>query len=327
MESYKAIVCTEPGRVEVQEKPLTDLGPNDIRVRTQATLISPGTERANILNMANTKGAYPHEPGYSVAGVVEEIGSKVTRFKPGDRVTGRAFGHRSAGNTREDRVVAIPDNVSYEEASFCTVGSVALQGVRKAHIEIGEHAMVLGLGLIGGLAAQLCAVNGAFPVIGVDRSEVRLKKADACGVDLTIDSSQPGWQDILLKNTEGKGPQIVIEATGAAEAIPDALKSARMFGRVVLLASTRGESQVNFHYDVHSKAISIIGAQMRHDPHHGYWTWLQDAACFMELLSRRKINLQPLITERIPWTKAEETYQQMLAWNSNMIGTVINWNE
>jgi L-iditol 2-dehydrogenase len=233
------------------------------------------------------------------------------------------------GNIDEQWAIRIPERVSFEEAAFVSVGVIAIQGVRKLRIELGESALNLGLGLIGQLALQFASINGAMPAIGVDLVESRLQMAKACGADLAINSSNERWQDQLHAITDGKGADVVIESTGFPNAIVTAFEAVKKYGRVVLLGSTRGDSTVNFYKYVHKKAITVIGAHAQSNPIYesrpGFWTWQEDAACFMRLLENHRIRLQPLISHRVEWQAAEQVYDQILSWNDDMVGNVMNW--
>ena len=324
-----AVVCVNKGEVKLMEIATEDPEDYEIQISVHVSVISQGTERAFILNLDNTSGQYPHLPGYSAAGVVVKTGKSVTRFQIGDRVACNGLSHRLVGNIDERWAVRIPDSVSFEEAAFVTIGVISMQGVRKLRIELGESALSLGLGLVGQLALQFASINGALPAIGMDLVESRLQMAKDCGAEAVIHAMDEHWQDALYDVTDGKGADVVIESTGFPDAITTAFESVKKYGRVVLLGSTRGESTVNFYKHVHKKAITVIGAHAQAIPEYesrpGFWTWQDDAACFMRLLERRRIHLQPLITHRVRWQQAEEVYEQVLSWNSSMVGIVMNW--
>lgn len=322
---YFSVVSPSQGCVELQECHVADPGPKEIQVNVHASVISPGTERAWILNLSNTPGQYPFEPGYCTAGVVEKTGSEVTEFSAGDRVACFSIPHRSMGNVSEDKAVRIPEGVSFEDAAFHPLGQIALQGVRKARIELGEEVMVIGLGIIGQLALQLASLNGAIRLIGVDRIDGRMKIALECGAGEVFNSSEPGWMDKIKDK-----PQIVIESTGSSDAIISALQAASLAGRIILLGSARGDSTVNFNVDVHRKVTSIIGAHAfagapKYESRPGQWTWKSDSECIMKLLQKRKIRLEPLVTNKVNWQNVEETYKEIIQWNTDMIGTIIQW--
>ncbi len=319
------IVSPAKGKVELQELELENPEIEEIQVRVQVSLVSPGTERAFILNMPNTTGVYPHEPGYCAAGVVEKVGANVTRFKPGDRVASYEIGHRSAGNVEQRWAQNVPENVSLEHAVFLSLGQTSLQAIRKTRIELGEDVLVFGLGLMGQLALQFASLSGAMTVTGVDLIEKRLQIARQCGADRTISADDKNRMTALKEK-----PHVIVEATGAPEVIGLACQTVRSFGRVCILSSTRGESTINFYRDVHNKGITIVGAHTTgsnpmFESRPGYWTYEDDARCFMRLLAKQRVRLDPLITERIDWTEAVEAYERILAGDPNMLGTVIRW--
>ena len=122
--------------------------------------------------------------------------------------------HRSIGNIAEEWAVRIPDEVTFEQAAFMPLGEIALQGVRKARIELGEKVAVLGLGLIGQLALQFASLSGASPAVGIDRVEKRMNIALDCGAEQVINSGSDDWLEAL-----GSKPPVVIESTGSADAM------------------------------------------------------------------------------------------------------------
>jgi L-iditol 2-dehydrogenase len=323
----KSAVLMSPakGKVQLQELEVTDPAAAELQVRVHASLVSPGTERAFITNMPNTSGKYPMEPGYCAAGVVEKVGSAVTGFKAGDRVAAFTLGHRQVGNVPATFAAHVPDGVPFEKAAFVPLGQIAFQGVRKMRVELGESGLVLGLGIIGQLALQALRLSGAVPAIGVDMVESRRKAALACGADKVLDSRPEGWMAAAAE------PKIVIESTGAPDAVALAFQVAARFGRVSLLASTRGDSTVNFYRDVHRKGITIVGAHAffsvaDHESRPGYWTWGDDAACFLRLLESRKLVLEPLMSTVVEWKKAEELYARILGGDPDLIGSILKWS-
>ncbi len=329
MNKAKVLMCPEKGKVELQDIEIPQPDKEEIQVRVHASLISPGTERAFALGLANAVTDFPWPPGYCTAGVVEAVGTDIKRFKVGDRVVAAMIGHRSLGNAWEPQVIPVAEGVPFDKAVFMPLGVVALQGVRKARIEVGEGVLVQGLGIIGQLALQYSQLNGGLPVVGLDRVENRLQIASKCGADAVFNGADKKWKDKLMEMTGGEGPQVLIESTGVPEAVADAFQTVRKFGRVVMLGSTRGDSTINFYRDVHKKALTIYGAHISanasSESRPGYWTWLDDAACFMRTLKAGKLKIDPLTTEKISWKKAEETYRSMLKGNTDMVGTVINW--
>ncbi len=326
----KQIYAPAKGRVDIRELEIRAPEAGEVQVRAEASLISPGTERAFILGMENTSGAFPLNLGYSFAGTVLCAGEGVTEFKAGDRVAG-IMHHQSAGNCAAEKLVHVPEKLTAEQAAFVRIGVIAMQGVRKARIELGESCAVFGMGLIGQTAMQLAKQNGAYPVIAIDRVPSKLKLARVCGADAAIDAGAPDSIRKVIQATGGQGARIVIESTGLPNPINDALTAAEPFGRVIILGSTRGDTEVNFYRDVHKKALTIIGAHITSNPlsesYPGYWTFQDNANAFLALLAAGKIDVLPLISRKESFHKAQDIYKQVLAGDPDYVTTLIQWKE
>lgn len=322
------VFFAQPGVISVETGAIPTPAPTELLIRTRTSLISPGTERAFFLSLPNTTENYPQPAGYCNVGEVEAMGEQVTGWQIGDRVASQ--GHHAA-YVLADAATAhhVPTGLSDEYAPFFNLASIALQGVRKARVELGEPVAVIGAGLIGLMALQLARLQGALPAISIDQDEGRLDFASQSGADVMIVANE-GLTSELLKHTGSNGAAVVIEATGHPNAIQTALDSARDFGRVVLLGSTRGETDhVNFYRDVHRKGITLIGAHNRarpqHESTHAFWTQYEDQRVALELLARGRLNVQPYITNRFAWHDAPAAYELLRSWNKNSLGIILDW--
>ncbi len=318
------------GKVEFREQELLEPGPGEVRVRTHTTLISPGTERAFILGLENARPKYPMRIGYCGAGVVEAVGEDVEDLSAGDRVAGM-IGHRTSGNVLRLNLAELPGDVTFEQGAFLSLGVISVAGVRKTRIELGESAMILGLGVIGLLALQAAKASGALPLIAVDRQASRLDLASELGASAALDSSDESWMEELQELTGGSGPDVVIEATGSPEAVPLALQATSQFGRVSLLGCPRGESTVNFYRDLHHKGMQVIGAHVFANPKHesrpGFWHWQDEAECYVKLVQSGALKIDPLVSRKISVSNAEDAYNDLVNWKLEAIGTLIEWEE
>jgi 2-desacetyl-2-hydroxyethyl bacteriochlorophyllide A dehydrogenase len=321
------VVWTSRAKVEIEDFDIPALGENGVLAATECTLISPGTERAFLLSLPNTQGRYPSYPGYSNIGRVVEVGGGVEGLSVGDRVAS-ATGHTSHFVASPDRLIKIKDGAaSSEEAVFFNLSAIALQGVRKAKIELGEPTLTLGQGLIGLLAMQLAKLSGALPVVGVDLSDGRLEVAGKVGADEVLNPKGEGFD----RRVAEINPAVVIEATGHPDAVNTAFKLAGWRARVVLLASTRGETErVNFYRDVHKKGLHVIGAhnsvRPRQESSANFWTSRDDCELTLRLIASRRLVVAPLITHRLPGAEAAAAYQQLMEWDANLLGVVLRWN-
>lgn len=305
---------------------------NEVQIRFKSTLVSVGTERARIMGLPNAVTPFPFAPGYCDAGIVEATGTGVTRFQPGDRVAAYAIdmGHREVGNVLEHRVVHIPDGVSFDQAAFTSLGQTAMQGVRKCRIEMGESVVSLGLGIVGLLALELSGICGAVPVIGINRSEARLNIAKACGADAVISNARAGWEEELKSLTDGKGPNVVIDSTGVPAAMATACQVAADYARVCILGCPRGTVDFNFYRDIQKKSITVISAHavdsvpLEHS-YPNYWTYIDDANCFLKYVRRGKVRLEPMMETIVEKGEAEAAYRDLILGHSKTLSMIIHW--
>ena len=325
------VVWPDRAKVEVETFTLPPVGDDEVLVETECTLISPGTERAFLLGLPNAQGGYPSRPGYSNIGKVVEVGQAVTDCEGGDRVASTQ-GHTSHFVTAPNRLLKIASTeMPAEEAVFFNLGAIALQGVRKARIELGEATLVLGQGLIGLLALQLSRLSGALPLIAADLTDSRLEISKNMGADYTFNPEDADFSEQLGDATKGDGPAVVIEATGHPDAISTALGVAGRDARVVLLASTRGETRsVNFYRDVHKKGVMLYGAhnsiRPRQESSPNFWTLKDDSLLLLSLIAQQRFDVVPLISHRVRGEDAPEAYQLLMEWNPNLLGVVLQWN-
>ena len=316
------VVFTGPGQLELQDRSLPELGAGQVRIRTSTTLISPGTERAFFLGLPNTTQTYPQFTGYNNVGTIVAVGPAVSDREVGMVVASPAH-HASLVQVDASETSPVPDGMGTESAVFFNMISIALQGVRKARIEIGETVLVIGSGLIGLLAAQLSRINGGLPVTVADRELSRLEFAHALGLGtFHMTPERHAGEDLSFP--------VVIEATGHPDAVNSALGAAAPFGRVVLLGSTRGiTGEVNFYRDVHRKGLHVIGAhdiaRPMKESYPGYWTQSADREVALRLLEAGRIDVGPLITHRFNNDDAPAAYELLRNWDTKALGIVLKW--
>lgn len=324
------LTSMEDGVVFLLEEPLEEPSATQVQVKLNASIVSPGTERAFIKSLENTDRNYPRVLGYSGTGVVVKTGSAVTDFKPGDRVAG-IMPHTTVHNVESRNLVHVPDGVTDAQAAFVRIGVISMQAVRKARIELGEAALVLGLGLIGQTAMQIAKACGASPVVGLDLVESKRALAAKMGCTYTFDSGDENLEQKLRQINFGKLPQVVVESTGFPEPIGQALQLAEKYGRVVILGSTRGSTAVNFYRDVHKKGLDIIGAHISCNPtdhsYPGFWTFRDNADCFLRLIQEDRIQVDPLVSQYESYEQYDRIYDNVLNAREDYITTIIRWPE
>lgn len=294
----------EDGTTRVVDVPAPQVASGQVLIRTQASIVSAGTERMlvdfgranmlakarqqpdrvrDVLDKVRTEGlattveavrsklGRPVELGYAQAGVVLAVGAGVTGFEPGDVV---------ASNGKHAEVVSVPQNLvvkaplrdgvplSAEQAAMAPIGAIALQGLRLAAPTLGERFVVTGLGLIGLLTVQLLRAQGC-EVLGLDLDSGRLKLARSFGAE-TVDVS--GGSDPVAAAhafSEGQGIDgvIVTASTSSSEPIRQAAQMCRKRGRIVLVGVTGLDlDRADFYEKEISFQVSCSYGPGRYDP-------------------------------------------------------------
>ena len=329
---FPRVNCAE--LVEVEAKPL---GAHDVMVRTEVSTISPGTERANITGDANVAGrnapdvSFPRSSGYNSAGVVVEVGEAVTSVVPGDRVVVYWGKHISCNIVPESQVVKMPDEVSFEEGALSFIATFPLAAIRKTRLEIGEPAMVMGLGLLGQLAIRLLRAAGAYPVIGVDPVESRRAEALAGGADYVFDPFEADFA-AKVKEVTGGGAKVCIEVTGVGAGMDGALDCMAKFGRMALLGCTRDkEFQIDYYRKVHCPGITLIGAHTNARPkeesHPGWFTHRDDIKAVLALQVGGRLDFKPMLTEKYSPVECAPVYERIIGDRSFPTVAQFDWRK
>jgi predicted dehydrogenase/threonine dehydrogenase-like Zn-dependent dehydrogenase len=343
--------------ITVAEVPAPKLLAGCVLVRTAASLVSAGTERAssefaskNLLQKARMRPDLvrdilakisrdgltaavsavrsrldqPSALGYSSAGTVVAVGEGVVDINPGDRVacagTGYAV-HAEFACVPRLLVARIPSEaVSFDEAAFTTVGSVALHGVRTADVKLGDVVAVIGLGLLGQLTTQILKAAGCC-VVGMDISAQRAEVALHLGAD-AVSTSSSGFQELCRQHSGGNGADAVLIAAQTASNDPVNLAGAVARNRAVVVAVGTVAMDIprRFFYEKELDfRVSRSYGPGRYDSAYeqkgidypiGYvrWTETRNMQAFLKLLADRKLKLCSLITHRFPLTRAHSAY-------------------
>lgn len=323
------VVWPDEGQIELEEFQLGELHGDEVLIETQYTLISPGTELAFLKALPNTSQRFPQYPGYNNVGRVAELGGKVRGLSEGDRVVSPAK-HASMVKVPASEVLKVPSELTSQEAVYFNMASISLQAVRKAQVELGEAVLVMGQGLIGNLALQLARLSGGFPVVGTDLKDERLEISKECGADLAVNPQTEELKARLLQAIGRDWVDVVLEAIGIPEAIHDCLDLVGYRGRVVLLASSRGEAErVNFYRDVHKKGVTIIGAHNSVRPKgestRAYWNKSDDGDVALRLMAAGRLKVEPLTTDVLNCQEAPRAYDLLDRAPEEHLGVLLDW--
>jgi 2-desacetyl-2-hydroxyethyl bacteriochlorophyllide A dehydrogenase len=328
----RRVVWPEAKHAELSEFEVLSPGKNEVLIETEYTVVSAGTEKAWLAGMPNTSNTFPQYPGYSANGKILEVGPEVEEFSIGDRVVAYHSPHSShAVKNVRDLVKIEDDSIRSEEAAFMIIACMSLHGIRKAKIEIGESAVIIGQGLLGLFATQLARIAGAYPVIALDFSDSRRELATELGADYAMSPADSNFKDTFNSVTAGKGANAIIEVTGAPEAMNLSMECVARAGRIVALGCTRNKVDgVDFYRDIHHPGVSIIGAhnmvRPRHDTTPGSWTMRDDMRVLLNLVSGSRLIVSPMISQIVKPEKAPEVYKNLLEIKDAPLGVVFNWN-
>lgn len=348
------------GELAVLDVPVPGCKPGGVLVRSAYSLISTGTELmkvseagmsmlgkarsrpdqvAKVMQSVATNGVPAtyrkvmgkldsYTPlGYSLCGVVEQVGAGIDEVKVGDLVACAGNEHALHAELNwvpKNLYTPVPDGLAPRHAAFGTVGSIALQGVRQGEPQLGEVALVIGLGLIGQLVVQLLAASGVR-VVGADPDPVRCELAERLGAAACGDPASAAVETAVAELTGGHGVDQVYLAAGGGtnQPVELAARLCRDRGRVVDIGKCRLDLPWNAYYE---KELDVRFSRSygpgRYDPEYelegrdypiGYvrWTERRNLACFLDLLARGRVDVEPLVSHIADFDDAVETYRRL----------------
>ncbi|WP_282086602.1 bi-domain-containing oxidoreductase [Streptomyces tendae] len=348
------------GELALLDVPVPGCKPGGVLVRTAYSLISTGTELMKVseagMSMLGKARSRPDQVakvvqsvatngvpatyrkvmgkldsytplGYSLCGVVEQVGDGTDDVKAGDLVACAGNEHALHAELNwvpKNLYTPVPDGLAPRHAAFGTVGSIALQGVRQGESRLGEVALVVGLGLIGQLVAQLLTASGVR-VVGADPDPARCELAERLGAAACGDPASPAVENAVAELTDGHGVDQVYLAAGGGSNQPVELAArlCRDRGRVVDIGKCRLDLPWNAYYE---KELDVRFSRSygpgRYDPEYeiegrdypiGYvrWTERRNLACFLDLAARGRVDVEPLITRTADFDDAVETYRRL----------------
>jgi len=276
--------------------------------------------------------------GYCNAGVVLEVGEGLTGFAVGDRVVSNGP-HAEIVCVPVNLCARVPHGVSDDEAAFTVMAAVGLQGVRLANLTLGENVVVTGLGLIGLLTVQMLVASGCR-VLGIDFDPRRLALASQFGAQM-VDLSTGGDPVIAaMAFTNGRGVDAVLitASTKSNEPVHQAAQMCRKRGRIVLVGVAGLElSRADFFEKELTFQVSCSYGpgrydetyeQRGHDYPYGYvrWTEQRNFEAVLELMAAGKLDVTPLISERMPIAQAPDAYRH-LTKDRALLGLLLTYPE
>jgi 2-desacetyl-2-hydroxyethyl bacteriochlorophyllide A dehydrogenase len=327
----KQIMFPEKGVVACEDiEPLATHKRDQVRVRTEYSLVSTGTETI-ALHAKFDSGThwadwvrYPFAPGYSLIGTVVEAGSEVTDLKPGDRVAAR-LPHAEEQVVEARLCTKVPSEIDPKDAAWFGLAKIALIGARAAAYELGDEVVIVGSGPIGQMSVRWAAAAGATTIIAVDMLESRLALAVAGGATHTVSGPISDAHARIGEACGGIRPRVIVDTTGNALVLPSALGIAADRGRVVLLGDSGSPASQHLTYDVVVRGVSVVGA---HDGHSVGEHWDGDRGLherFFKLVLSGRIDLSGLNTHQFQPASCADAYRLASENRGDTMGILFDW--
>lgn len=358
------------GATVLEEVPAPAVKRGQVLIKTTRSLVSLGTERmlvefgkANLLQKARqqpdrvkevlakiktdglkptinavfNKLGQPLPLGYCNVGKVIAVGEGVNEFKIGDRVASNGP-HAEYVCIPKNLVAAVPDNVTDEEAAFTVIGSIGLQGIRLCNPQLGETIVVVGLGLIGMITAELLVANGCR-VVGIDLDPKKIAIAKEKGIIAINPRDGVDQVKYVISITDGQGADGVIITASAKtdEIIAQAAKMSRKRGRIILVGVIGlNISRADFYEKELTFQVSCSYGPGRYDDRYEKdgidyplpfvrWTEKRNFQAILQAISTKKLNVVEMITERVKLEHFDQIYGNIS--NPNSIASILEYPE
>ena len=310
------------GNIQLEDTPIPEINSCQVLVRTSKTLISRGSElfRRYILEEAVS----PSIMGYSLTGTIEQVGSEVTEYQVGQRVTVVApraqYAVGEVDFSIKGNVVPLTGNVSFEEGTFLPLARSATAWVDSSGVKAGDQVVVLGQGVVGSLIMQL--LRGCQPeqIITVDPLPLRCQLSQKLGADEVINASEVDPVDAVKQLTKGHGADLVIDCVGGYAGV-------KSFEQAQDMVAQRGTIQLIALYQqqplpLHASKIMqkrLVAGILTDEPP------IQIAQRALDSIARGVIQIQPMITHLFPYTEAKEAFDLLWHTPEKALGVLLDW--
>lgn len=319
-------VMTAPGEIRFREIPVPEVGENQVKVRIR--FIGVCGSDIHVYHGKHPFTKYPVTQGHEVSGEVEEVGSKVTKFKVGQKVTiepqvvcGKCYpcrhgkynlceelkvmGFQTTGTAStffvvdQEKVTALPEEMSFQDGAMIEPLAVAVHAVRRVGDVKGLNIAVIGAGPIGNLVAQVAKGLGAARVMVTDVSDFRLELAKKCGVDAVYNTKVKDFGEAMVETFGLDKADVIYDCAGNDITMGQAIKHARKGSQIILVAVYAGMANVDLAV-LNDHELDLNTTMMyRHE----------DYVKAIELIDEGKISLAPLQTKTFAFKDYLEAYK------------------
>ena len=341
----QALVLEDYKKLAVQDVDRPHLDPNETLIRVH----SCGICGSDVHGFDGSSGRRipPVIMGHEASGVIEEVGPRVTKFKPGDRVTfdsmiscgSCAFCRRGEPNLCDERrvlgvscdeyrrhgafaeyvnvpehiIYSLPEGLAFDHAAMVEPVSVAVHAVNITPVKLGDFAVVVGAGMIGLLTVQALRAAGCGRIVSVDLEDDRLALAKKLGTDETLNSGSANVVAAVLEMTNGAGADLTFEAVGADPTVKMAIDSVRKGGSVTLIGNVTP-----------SVGLPLQSVVTREITLYGSCASANDYPACLELMNRGAIQVTPMISATVGLEQGAEMFDRLYAREPNLTKVILN---
>lgn len=319
-------IMTKPGLIEFKTVPEPKVGPDEIVIKIKQIGVCGSDIHVNHGKHPFT--SYPVVQGHEFSGVVEAVGSDIKDIMPGTKATARpqivcgkcrpcrrgdynicdvlkVQGFQAPGCaqdlfiTTKDRIVLLPDNLTFEQGALIEPAAVAVHSTGRADDLKGKNVVVLGAGTIGNLVAQVSRCRGAKKILITDLSDTRLDVAQKCKVSVISNAARESLVDASKRAFGDEGFDIAFEAVGVEATMDAAITAIQKGGTIVVLGVFGTKPRIDMSI-VGDRELHLVGTLMyKHE----------DYIKAVELIASGEIVTQPLVTKHFSFEKYSEAYR------------------
>lgn len=368
-------VLVKNGKAVVENVPAPLIDENEILVEVAFSLISTGTEISGVessgkslinraleepekikkivkffkeqgfqktVSKVRDKADEILQTGYSCSGIVLQTGSKIKDIKPGERVACAGAGianHAEIVLVPKNLLVRIPEGCSLRDAASVTLGSIAMQGIRRADPKLGETIAVIGLGLLGQITIQLLNASGCR-VVGIDLDPRRVEIAIKNGLDFGYVGNEVNIENEIRHLTEDHGVDAtIITASSESDSIvQQAMEITRKKGRVVVVGAVGlGLKRAPFYEKEIDFLISCSYGPGRYDENYEQkgldypyayvrWTEKRNMEAYLQLIAEGKVRLQDIFEREYPIEEASSAYGALMTDEEKPLAVLLNYD-
>jgi len=334
-------IMTEPGKIVFKEVPTPQVKSNQVLVKIMHIGIC-GSD-IHVYHGEHPFTSYPVTQGHEVSGEIVEIGSDVSDFYVGQKITiepqvycGKCYlcrhgkynlceelkvmGFQTTGTASEyfavdaSKVTPIPQDMSYEEGAMIEPLAVAVHAIKQMGNMDGMKVAVIGAGPIGNLVAQTAKGLGATKVMITDISDLRLSKAQECGIDVCVNTKYKDFGEALVETFGPDKADVIYDCAGNNITMGQAIKYARKGSIIVLVAVFAGMAEIDLAV-ANDHELDIKSTMMyRHD----------DYLDGIRLVDEGKVHLRPLISKTFPFKEYLKAYQYIDENRETTMKVIIN---